>query len=62
MIANYNPFKKEMTEITPHGVINYTHNMGTTYVTHRRKEHYFVKFKGFAISMTELEIAFNKHQ
>lgn len=60
MLNEYNPFSKKGCENTEHGVINYQHNMGTVYVTHRRKEHFFKKFQGFGISNSELEMAFNK--
>lgn len=59
MLNEYNPFSRE-TEETEHGTINYSHEMGTCYVTHRRTEHYFIKYKGFGISNSELEIAYNK--
>lgn len=60
MLNEYNPFSNRECEETEHGIINYQHDMGTCYVTNRRKEHYFIKYKGFAISKSELEIAFNK--
>lgn len=60
MLNEYNPFHRKECEETEHGIINYQHDMGTVYVTHRRKEHFFKKFRGFAISNSELEIAFNK--
>lgn len=60
MLNEYNPFSKKMEEETEHGIINYQHDMGTCYVTHRKKEHFFQKYKGFGISNSELEIAFNK--
>lgn len=60
MINGYNPFSKKQAEETEHGIINYQHDMGTTYITHRRKEHFFKKYQGFAISNSELEIAYNK--
>lgn len=56
MKTNYSPFKKEGTIRTPHGTINYTHNMGTVYITHRRPEHFFKKFQGFGISITEIDV------
>lgn len=54
---SYNPFRTESVITTPHGTI---HNKDTIiyYFTHRHPEHYFVKFKGFAISLSEYEIAF----
>lgn len=60
MLNSYNPFDKKELELTEHGTINYQHGMGITYVTHRRKEHYFKKYQGFAISNSELETAYNK--
>lgn len=60
MRADYNPFDKKVVESTEHGVINYQHSLGTVYVTHRRKEHFFKKFRGFGISISELEIAYEK--
>ena len=60
MQFNYNPFKKKQYEKTPHGVINYMMDMGTCYVTHRRKEHFFKKYHGFAISLSELVICYDK--
>lgn len=60
MILEYNPFDKTKIKETKHGVINYTHNMGTVYVTHRKKEHYFVKYNGFGISSTELKQAYEE--
>lgn len=60
MLNEYNPFSKKAEEETEHGIINYQHSMGTCYVTHRRKEHYFKKYQGFGVSKSELEIAYNK--
>jgi len=60
MRADYNPFSRKEMEETEHGLINYQHNMGTVYVTHRRPEHFFKKFQGFGISYSELEICFSK--
>ena len=56
MKATYNPFNNKNFVETEHGVINYRHDMGTVYVTHRRPEHFFKKYQGFAISITELEV------
>ena len=62
MRADYNPYvKNKGTEETEHGLINYTHDMGTVYVTHRRPEHFFKKFRGFGISKSELEVCFDKN-
>ena len=41
---------------TRYGIINYQHRLGTTYVTERRPDHYFIKYKGFAISKSELDV------
>lgn len=61
MKTNYNPFnKKELIE-TEHGIINFQHDIGTCYVTHRRPEHVFKKFQAFAISLSELEIAYDNN-
>lgn len=58
MLGNYNPFsiKKEYEE-TEYGTINYYHEMGSSYVTHRKKEHFFKKYQGFGISESEIRIA-----
>lgn len=60
MMANYNPFSKKEVIDTQHGRINYHHDMGTTYVTHRTEEHVFKKYQGFGISNTELETCYNE--
>lgn len=60
MRADYNPFARKELEETEHGIINYQHDMGTVYVTHRRSEHFFKKFQGFGISLSELEICYRK--
>lgn len=60
MLNGYNPFSNKECEETEHGVINYRNDMGTCYVTHRQKQHFFRKFQGFGISCSELEIAYNR--
>lgn len=54
MDVAYNPFTKKETIDTPKGMINYQHEMGKTYVTHRRKEHKIENT--FLIETTELRI------
>lgn len=61
MKPNYNPFRQSDSIQTIHGTINFLHDMGITYVTHRRPEHFFKKFQGFAISTTELETCHANH-
>lgn len=60
MLNEYNPFSYKEPQETEHGIINYTNDMGTCYVTHRKKEHFFKKYQGFGISNSELEMAYNK--
>lgn len=56
--TRYNPFKQYETKETEHGIIS----LGPRrYFTHRRPEHFFKKFQGFGISLTEVEICFNEH-
>lgn len=56
MLPEYNPFRRKEIEETEHGIINYRHKLGRIYTTHRRPEHYFKKYQGFAISNTEIEV------
>lgn len=58
MKLSYNPFDKKNIVKTEYGIINYQHDMGTVYVTHRQPQHFFRKFQGFAISVSELEVCF----
>lgn len=55
--ANYNPFRKKDIVETRHGIISYE---SRRYFTHRRPEHFFKKYQGFGISLTELEICYNE--
>lgn len=54
----YNPFTKKDIVETEHGVISFENRR---YFTHRRPEHFFKKFGGFGISLSELEICYNEH-
>jgi len=56
--AGYNPFRKKEIVETGHGIISYDNRR---YFTHRNKEHFFVKFRGFGISVSEIEICHNEH-
>lgn len=47
--------KRTGIETTRYGIINYEHAKGPTYVTKRQKKHYFIKFKGFGVSVNEIE-------
>lgn len=58
MKANYNPFTKEDVVETDHGII--TKSVGR-YFTHRKPEHFFRKYQGFGISITEVEMAKLNH-
>lgn len=61
MKIEYNPFSKKTIQETKHGTINYQHDLGTTYTTFRKTEHYFKKYQGFGISITEAEICYEKN-
>lgn len=56
MRTEFNPFSEMVKEkaSTQHGLILYKHKL---YFTHRKTEHYFRKFQGFGISVSEVEIA-----
>ena len=49
----YRPFGQKDIIETDHGIINLS---SRRYFTHRRKNHYFVKYGGFGISTTELNL------
>lgn len=60
MKIEYNPFQEKEIIETEYGRINTKHEMGRTYITFRRSEHFFKKYQGFGISNTELQICDNK--
>lgn len=59
MVDNkYNPFFVPRTRDTSFGVINYEKSR---YVTNRSSEHFFKKYQGFGISVSEISICKQNH-
>lgn len=57
MRTHYNPFERPDIIHTSHGTINFTHPLGSVYVTRREgSKAFFKKFQGFGISNTELRV------
>lgn len=57
----YNPFSDVWTKEIQFGTINFQHDMGIVYVSHRRPEHVYKKKGAFCISLSELEICHKEH-
>lgn len=58
MRAEYNPFKTEEYIETDYGVIN---NRMRRYFSNRNEKHFFKKFQGFGISLTEIDLCKKHH-